>query len=84
MTQGSNYDRLEGVLMAHRKIIAMIVAQAGQSSPNLIDALRSRTITLDGQEDPGAVPAEGLAQELEIAEEMRRILSIVEATRPDP
>ena len=40
--------------------------------------LAGQEILNDGQEDPGAVPGEGLALELALADELRRIAQLCE------
>lgn len=72
--------KLEGMIAAHRKLLAQIVLALPQTEA-LTVALEDRGVMRDGQEDPGAVPAEGLALELAIAEEMNRIRNIVEVQR---
>ncbi|MDH2326916.1 hypothetical protein QCN27_08550 [Cereibacter sp. SYSU M97828] len=73
-------QKLEGMIAAHRKLLAQIVLALPQSD-TLTTALEDRGVMRDGQEDPGAVPTEGLALELAIAEEMNRIRNIVEVQR---
>ncbi|WP_136685455.1 hypothetical protein [Falsirhodobacter xinxiangensis] len=72
--------KLEGMIAAHRKLLAQIVLSLPQSAA-LTAALEDRGVMRDGQEDPGAVPTDGLALELAIAEEMNRIRNIVEVQR---
>lgn len=70
-------DRLEGMLIAHRKILArLIAAQQASSGADLMARLEDGTVMRDGQEDPGAVPTDGVATGLAIAEETSRILSL--------
>lgn len=70
---------LEGRLLAHRKLLARLLA----GSPGPVRAavgewLAGQEILNDGQEDPGAVPGEGLALELALADELRRIAQLCE------
>ena|GEM_PF-1230334 len=74
--EGSN-DRLEGMLIAHRKILArLIAAQHASLGEALMTRLEDSAVMRDGQEDPGAVPTDGVATGLAIAEETSRILSL--------
>jgi hypothetical protein len=69
-------DDLEGRLLAHRRILQLIVgALAGTPAGERIEALLGERATLqDGQEDPGAVETAGMAIELAVADEFRRIV----------
>lgn len=69
-------DALEGRLLAHRRILQLMVgALAGTEAGERMRALlRERTTMQDGQEDPGAVETDGMAIELAVAEEYRRIV----------
>lgn len=80
-------DRLEGMLIAHRKILAQIVTlMQEQGDTSFIYKLDERSVMRDGQEDPGAVPTDGVATGLAIAEEVSRIVSLARAngqSQPD-
>ena len=67
---------MEGRLLAHRRILQLIVGElAGSSAGDRIELLLRERLTLqDGQEDPGAVEAAGLGVELAVVEEFRRIV----------
>lgn len=69
-------DGLEGRLLAHRRILQLMVgALAGTPAGERIrEQLGARSTMQDGQEDPGAVETEGMAVELALAEEFRRIV----------
>lgn len=69
-------DRLEGMLIAHRKILAEMLAAVQRLDPDLRTRLEDHAVLRDGQEDPGAVPTDGVALELAIAEETNRILDL--------
>jgi hypothetical protein len=70
-----NQDAIEGRLLAHRRILQLMLGElAGTSAGERIEALlRQRSTLQDGQEDPGAVEAAGMGLELAMAEEFRRI-----------
>ena len=72
-------DDLEGRLLAHRRILQLIVgALAGTPAGGRIQSLlRERSTLQDGQEDPGAVETAGMGIELALAEEFRRISDAV-------
>lgn len=68
-------DELEGRILAHRRILQLMVGalaetQAGERMETLLGA---RSTLQDGQEDPGAVETAGVALELAMADEFRRI-----------
>lgn len=63
---------LEGRLLAHRRLLVEILRSLPQPrQAALMDWLQDRAIYQDGQEDPGAVPGEGLELELARADEFR-------------
>ena len=69
-------DDLEGRLLAHRRILQLIVGAladtpAGERVQSL---LQERSTLQDGQEDPGAVETAGMGVELALAEEFRRVV----------
>jgi hypothetical protein len=68
-------DDLEGRLLAQRRILQLIVAAlAGTPAGERIrERLGERATMQDGQEDPGAVETAGMAVELAVADEFRRI-----------
>lgn len=73
---GMSNESLEGRLLAHRQILAAIVAElsAREGGASAIEELfRSRETFQDGHEDPGAVPDPGLAIEAALSDEMRRV-----------
>ncbi|MFT4149895.1 MAG: hypothetical protein QM656_06825 [Paracoccaceae bacterium] len=69
-------ETIEGRMIAQRKILARLIAllPAGEGRDDLFDHLALREVMADGQEDPGAVPAPGVAIELAVADENRLIL----------
>ena len=69
-------DEVEGRLLAHRRVLQLIAgALAGTPAGERLRAqLRIRSTLQDGQEDPGAVETDGMAVELAVAAEFRRIL----------
>lgn len=74
-------DRLEGMIIAHRKILAQLVAVTLEKDTDLAERLDDRSVLRDGQEDPGAVPTDGVAIGLAIAEETSRVMSLARAER---
>jgi hypothetical protein len=71
-----NEQTTEGRLLAHRRILQLILRElAGSSAGTRVAALlRDRSTMQDGQEDPGAVETDGMGIELAVAEEFRRVL----------
>jgi len=68
-----NRDGLEGRLLAHRRILQLVVvALAGTpAGDRILTLIRERSTLQDGQEDPGAVEDDALGIELAVAEEFR-------------
>lgn len=71
-----NQETLEGRLLAHRRILQLIVTELGDSAAGerILALLRDRATLQDGQEDPGAVETDGMGLELAVADEFRRIV----------
>ena len=71
-----NQDVTEGRLLAHRRILQLILAElAGTpAGERLASLLRDRSSLQDGQEDPGAVETAGMGVELALAEEFRHVV----------
>jgi hypothetical protein len=71
-----NLEALEGRLLAHRRILQLIVGELAGSmgGERVASLLRERSTLQDGQEDPGAVETVGLGIEMAVAEEFRRII----------
>ena len=70
---------LEGRFLAHRKLLARLLAGSPpEARAAIAEWLAGQAVLSDGQEDPGAVPAEGLAVELALADELRRISRLCE------
>jgi hypothetical protein len=72
---------LEGRLLAHRQLLVELMRHLpDQRRQELLDWIDERTLLHDGQEDPGAVPGEGIGLELARADEFqmlkRRMLSL--------
>lgn len=73
-------DALEGRLIAHRRVLAQLVAILPPASQAAMrDWLEQREIMSDGQEDPGALDPEAAALELALADEMRLIEAVIAA-----
>lgn len=65
---------LEGRLLAHRRLLAELVhLLPADRRAALAQWLDERANFQDGQEDPGAVPAEGIELELARADEFRML-----------
>ena len=77
-------DDLEGRLLAHRRMLQLIVgALAETTSGERLRALfRDRSTMQDGQEDPGAVETAGMGVELALAEEFRRTVEGIPENAP--
>lgn len=76
---------LEGRLLAHRRLLARLMALLPQDQRRgLLDWMDGREVMFDGQEDPGAVPAEGLALSLGMSDEFRIIAEMAAALPQDP
>lgn len=71
-----NHEALEGRLLAHRRVLQLIVTElAGSEAGERVQSLLRERITFrDGQEDPGAVEAPGTEIGLAVADEFRRIV----------
>jgi hypothetical protein len=71
-----NQEAVEGCLLAHRRILQLIIGElAGTSAGERIEGLlRERSTMQDGQEDPGAVETDGIGVELAVAAEFRRVV----------
>jgi hypothetical protein len=84
-----NQEALEGRLIAHRRILQLILSElAGTpAGDRVLSLLRERSTLQDGQEDPGAVETLGLGLELAVAEEFRRTVETLpdaDTTTGDP
>lgn len=70
---------LEARLTAQRRLLARIVAALDTPARQpVLDWLGQRETLRDGQEDPGAVPAEGMDQALAASDEFRLILRLTQ------
>lgn len=71
-----NQEALEGRLLAHRRVLQLIVGElaGGVVGERVETKLRERSTLRDGQEDPGAVETAGIGIELAMAEEFRWIV----------
>jgi len=76
-------DTLEGRIIAHRKILAQVVAAvaSGGGGPEILDYLKDRRHLELHEEDPGAVPDPGLAIQGAIADEVRQVLDLARSGR---
>jgi hypothetical protein len=62
----------EGRLLAHRRLLVeLLKSLSADRQAELMDWLDERAIYQDGQEDPGAVPGEGIELELARADEFQ-------------
>ncbi len=70
---------LEARLVAQRRLLARLVAALEpQARQPVLDWVDQRETLRDGQEDPGAVPAEGVGQALTVTDEFRMILRLAQ------
>lgn len=69
---------LEGRLLAHRRVLLELLRNLPEERrAEMLDWLDERAIYQDGQEDPGAVPGDGIEVELARADEfqvLRRLM----------
>lgn len=71
-------DQIEGRLLAQRRLLAqMLAAMPDTLRRQMLDWLDARSVMRDGQEDPGAVPADGMAEAMALADEYRAIADLV-------
>lgn len=76
---------LEGRLIAHRKLLARLLAASPEAVRSEIGAwLTERETLSDGQEDPGAVPGDGLALELALSDELHEIAAMAALSQDHP
>lgn len=72
---------LEGRILAHRRLLVELMRSLPDDRrAQLMDWLDDRAIYRDGQEDPGAVPGEGIELELARADEFQMLKRMLEAT----
>ena len=75
-------ETLEGRLLAQRKVLAHLVAALeGPAGDALREYVQDRSHMSAAEEDPGAVPGEGLSIEGALADEMHHISEMAEAHR---
>jgi len=68
---------LEGRLLAQRRVLARLLAASAEPEWRQVgEWLAERDVLHDGQEDPGAVPAEGMALELAMSAEFRALAEL--------
>ena len=64
-------------MLAHRRILARLIAALPEADRTaMMDWMDNREVMRDGQEDPGAVPTEGSALELAMADEFTRVATL--------
>lgn len=74
MNQQAHIHALEGRLIAHRKLMARLLALLSDTDRKQIDDWLDKTsVPHDGQEDPGIMPSDADALELALADELRLI-----------
>ncbi len=78
-------DKLEGRLLAHRRILQLILSELADTpaGERIATRLRERSTLQDGQEDPGAVETAGLGLEFAIAAEFRMVAEGLPRRGPD-
>lgn len=70
---------LEGRILAHRRLLVELMRDLPEDRrAALLDWLDERAIYRDGQEDPGAVPGEGIELELARADEFQVLRRLVQ------
>jgi hypothetical protein len=81
-----NQDGLEGRLLAHRRILQLIVGALAETpaGDRIMTLLRERSTLQDGQEDPGAVEDDILGVGLAVAEEFRLLAEGIPALEAEP
>ena len=63
---------LEGRLLAHRRLLVELLRALPKArQAEMMDWLDERALYVDGQEDPGAVPGEGIEFELSRADQFQ-------------
>ncbi len=73
---------LEGRLLAHRRLLVELMRNLPQDRQDeLLDWMGERALYRDGQEDPGAVPADGVELELARADEFQVLKRMVQAPK---
>ena len=72
-----NQEAVEGRLLAHRRILQLIVGEIAKTpaGERVRFLLRERSTLQDGQENPGAVETDGIGVELAAAEEFRSVVN---------
>jgi hypothetical protein len=69
---------LEGRLLAHRRLLVELLRNLPQGRrQEMLDWIDERALYRDGQEDPGAVPGEGIEIELARADEFQVLKRLV-------
>lgn len=77
-------QQIEGRLLAQRRVLARLLACCRTEDWRAIeDFLDERRLVHDGQEDPGAVPSDGMAQALAQADEFRELAEMAGRYRRD-
>ena len=75
-------QQIEGRLLAQRRVLARLLAGCrAEDWPAMADFLDERQLVHDGQEDPGAVPSDGMAQVLAQADEFRELAEMASRYR---
>lgn len=80
----SGRDTLEGKLMAQQRLLCFLLARLPEPDWQVSnDWLAMRAVLQDGQEDPGAVPTEGMTLELAMSGEFRKIAELAARYRSE-
>ncbi len=75
----------EGRMLAHRRILARLIAALPEADRTaMMHWMDNREVMRDGQEDPGAVPTEGSALELAMADEFTRVATLAGDSMAEP
>jgi hypothetical protein len=67
--------QFEGILHAHRRLIAAVLAAAAEQDPGLLDRIEEQAGYRDAHEDPGAEPDLAFALEAAADAELKRLLA---------
>lgn len=76
---------LEGRLLAHRKLLARLMAGLDEARWQAMEEwLAEREVLQDGQEDPGAVPGDALGFALGLSNELHAVAEMARTLRRRP
>ena len=83
MIQADGTGALEGRLLAHRRLLGLIVQTLPEARREALhDWLTANAVLHDGQEDPGAVPTAADIIALAVADEYRLLAEMLSRAGP--